>query len=162
MWNIKLLLLRHDAFWYKTVWKNTIIFNSDLKSVSVLSNVERKYYQCIPKKEVGVHISKWRCTVGWYNKTRHGAAITVWYFTFAKKTDPKYIWKMNSREHIREPLYFFFHFSIFYKRNWLTSKYYQCIPKKELGVQISKRRCTVGWYKGDMKRSHPFLSVRKQ
>jgi hypothetical protein len=30
--------------------KNTIIFNSDLKSVSVLSNVDRKYYQCIPKK----------------------------------------------------------------------------------------------------------------
>jgi hypothetical protein len=41
--------------------KNTIIFNSDLKSVSVLSNVDRKYYQCIPKKELGVQISKRRC-----------------------------------------------------------------------------------------------------
>ena len=27
-----------------------IIFNSDLKCLSVLSNVDRKYYQCIPKK----------------------------------------------------------------------------------------------------------------
>ena len=44
--------------------KNTIIFNSDLKSVSVLSNVDHKYYQCIPKKELGVQISKRRCTVG--------------------------------------------------------------------------------------------------
>ena len=49
-----------------------IIFNSDLKSVSVLSNVDRKYYQCIPnkgnnKKEVDVgQISKRRCTVGSY------------------------------------------------------------------------------------------------
>ena len=55
------------CFWYKTVRKkNTIIFNSDLKSVSVLSNVDRKYYQCIPKIEVGVLISKRRYTVGWY------------------------------------------------------------------------------------------------
>jgi hypothetical protein len=29
--------------------KNPIIFNSDLKSVFVLSNVDRKYFQCIPK-----------------------------------------------------------------------------------------------------------------
>ena len=27
-----------------------IIFNSDLKCLSVHSNVDRKYYQCIPKK----------------------------------------------------------------------------------------------------------------
>jgi hypothetical protein len=27
-----------------------IIFNSDLKCLSVLSNVDRKYYQCIPKR----------------------------------------------------------------------------------------------------------------
>jgi hypothetical protein len=27
-----------------------IFFNSDLKFVSVLSNVDRKYYQCMPKK----------------------------------------------------------------------------------------------------------------
>ena len=27
-----------------------IIFNSDLNCLSVLSNVDRKYYQCIPKK----------------------------------------------------------------------------------------------------------------
>jgi hypothetical protein len=56
----------YDAFWYKTEWKNTIIFNSDLQSVSVLSNVDRKYYQCIPQKEVDVQMSKRRCTVGWY------------------------------------------------------------------------------------------------
>ena len=30
--------------------KIQIIFNSDLKFVSVLSNVDRKYYKCIPKK----------------------------------------------------------------------------------------------------------------
>ena len=28
-----------------------IIFNSDLKSLSVLSNVDRKFYQCIPKND---------------------------------------------------------------------------------------------------------------
>ena len=27
-----------------------IIFNSDLKCLSVLSNVDHKYYQCIPEK----------------------------------------------------------------------------------------------------------------
>jgi hypothetical protein len=41
-----------------------------------------------------------------YTKTRHGAAITVWYFTFVKKTDPTYIWKMNPREHIVGPPFF--------------------------------------------------------
>jgi hypothetical protein len=34
-----------------TLKKFQIIFNSDLKFVSVLSNVDRKYYQCIPKKK---------------------------------------------------------------------------------------------------------------
>jgi hypothetical protein len=149
LWNLYCCAM--TRFGIKLCEKNTIIFNSDLKSVPVLSNVDHKYYQCIPKKELGVQISKRRCTVGWYK--------TVWYFTFVKKTDPTYIWKMNSREHIREPLYLFFHFSISYKRYWL---YYQCIPKKELGVQISKRRCTVGSYKGEVEQLHPFFSVRKQ
>ena len=36
---------------------NKIIFNSDIKFVYVLSNVDRKYYQCIPKKEVAVQLS---------------------------------------------------------------------------------------------------------
>jgi len=39
----------HDAFWCKAVWKKNI-FNSDIKIFYVLSNVDRKYYQCIPKK----------------------------------------------------------------------------------------------------------------
>jgi hypothetical protein len=42
------------------------------------------------------------------------------------------------------------------------SKYYQCIPKKEVDVQISKRRCNLGSYKGEVARLHPFFSVRKQ
>ena len=46
--------------------KIQIIFNSDLKFVSVLSNVDRKYYQCIPKKEVAIQISKRRGTLGSY------------------------------------------------------------------------------------------------
>jgi hypothetical protein len=68
MWNIKLLLPRHDVLWYKTVWTKfqsfsisyaiffersrliITIFNSDIISVSVHSNVDRKYYQCIPKR----------------------------------------------------------------------------------------------------------------
>jgi hypothetical protein len=37
-------------FGIKQCEQNPIIFNSDLKSVSVLSNVDRKYYQCIPKR----------------------------------------------------------------------------------------------------------------
>jgi hypothetical protein len=125
---------------------------------AVLSNVDRKYYQCIPKRRrrsdfkaemyswfihrrggtiaspfflsekkgmqlytliiFTVYIWKniYRFYVSientWnfvhtviYQKTRHGAAITVLYFTFVKKTDPNYIWKMNPREHILEPLY---------------------------------------------------------
>ena len=43
-----------------------IIFNSDLKCLSVLSNVDRKYYQCIPEKKVAVQISQRRCTLGSY------------------------------------------------------------------------------------------------
>jgi hypothetical protein len=53
-------------FGIKRVNKIPIIFNSDLKSISVLSNVDRKYYQCIPKKKVDVQISKRRCTGGSY------------------------------------------------------------------------------------------------
>ena len=34
--------------------------------------------------------------------------------------------------------------------------------KKEVAVQISKRRCNFGSYKGEVARSHPFFSVRKQ
>ena len=34
--------------------------------------------------------------------------------------------------------------------------------KKEVGVQISNQRCTLGSYKGEVARSHPFFSVRKQ
>ena len=34
--------------------------------------------------------------------------------------------------------------------------------KKEVAVQISKPRCTLGSYKGDVARSHPLFSVRKQ
>jgi hypothetical protein len=41
-------------------------------------------------------------------------------------------------------------------------KYYQCIPIKEIAVQISKRRCTLGSYKGEVARSHPLFSIRKQ
>ena len=41
-----------------------IIFNSDLKCLSVPSNVDRKYYRCIPKKEVAAQSSKRRCTLG--------------------------------------------------------------------------------------------------
>ena len=37
-------------FGIKPCEKFQIIFNSDLKCLSVLSNVDRKYYQCIPKK----------------------------------------------------------------------------------------------------------------
>jgi hypothetical protein len=43
-----------------------------------------------------------------YTKTHHGTAITVWYFTFVKKTGT-----MNPREEILEPRYLFFHFGIF-------------------------------------------------
>ena len=42
-----------------------IIFNSDLKCLSVLSNVDRKYYPC---KEVAIHISKRRCILGSYKE----------------------------------------------------------------------------------------------
>jgi hypothetical protein len=58
-------------FGIKRVKKNTIIFHSDLKSVSVLSNVDRKYYQCIPTKEVGVQISKRRYTVGFLSENNN-------------------------------------------------------------------------------------------
>jgi hypothetical protein len=34
--------------------------------------------------------------------------------------------------------------------------------KKEVAAQISKRRCTLGSYKGEVARSHPLFSVRKQ
>jgi hypothetical protein len=34
--------------------------------------------------------------------------------------------------------------------------------KKEVGVQISKRRCNIGSYKGEVARLHPFFSVRKE
>jgi hypothetical protein len=34
--------------------------------------------------------------------------------------------------------------------------------KKEVAVQISKQGCTLGSYKGDVERSHPLFSVRKQ
>ena len=34
--------------------------------------------------------------------------------------------------------------------------------QKEVAVQISKQRCTLGSYKGDVERSHPLFSVRKQ
>jgi len=37
-------------FGIKRVKKIPIIFNSDLKFLTVLSNVDRKYYQCIPKR----------------------------------------------------------------------------------------------------------------
>jgi hypothetical protein len=53
-------------FGIKRVKKNQINFNSNLKLVSVLSNAESKYYQCIPKKEVGIPISKRRCNLGSY------------------------------------------------------------------------------------------------
>jgi hypothetical protein len=42
-----------------------IIFNSDLKYLSVLSNVDRKYYPC---KEVAIHISQRRCILGSYKE----------------------------------------------------------------------------------------------
>jgi hypothetical protein len=48
------------------VKKVQIIFNSDLKFVSDLSNVDCKYHQCIYQKKVAVQISKWRCTLGSY------------------------------------------------------------------------------------------------
>ena len=32
------------------------------------------------------------CFIRFYTKTRHGTAITVWYFTFVKKTDPYARW----------------------------------------------------------------------
>ena len=53
-------------FGLKPCQKNQINFNSNLKLVSVLSNADHKYYQCIPKKEVGVQISKRRCNLGSY------------------------------------------------------------------------------------------------
>ena len=54
---------------YKTVWKNFKLLNSDLKFVSVLSNVDCKYYQSIPKKKpVAVQISKRKCTLGSYKR----------------------------------------------------------------------------------------------
>jgi hypothetical protein len=34
--------------------------------------------------------------------------------------------------------------------------------KKEVGVQISKRRCTLGSYEGEVARLHCLFSVRKQ
>ena len=34
--------------------------------------------------------------------------------------------------------------------------------KKEVAAQISKRRCTLGSYKGEVARSHHLFSVRKQ
>ena len=34
--------------------------------------------------------------------------------------------------------------------------------KKEVAVQISKRRCTLGSYKGEVARSHHLFYVRKQ
>ena len=34
--------------------------------------------------------------------------------------------------------------------------------KKEVAVQISKQRCTLSSYKGDVERSDPLFSVRKQ
>jgi hypothetical protein len=34
--------------------------------------------------------------------------------------------------------------------------------KKEVDVQISKRRCTPGSYKGELARSHPTIFLRKQ
>jgi hypothetical protein len=53
-------------FGIKPCQKIQINFNSSLKLVSVLSNADRTYYQCIPKKEVGVQISKRRCNLGSY------------------------------------------------------------------------------------------------
>jgi hypothetical protein len=34
--------------------------------------------------------------------------------------------------------------------------------KKEVAIQISKQRCTLSSYKGDVAGSHPLFSVRKQ
>jgi hypothetical protein len=45
-----------------------------------------------------------------YTKTHHGAAITVWYFTFVKKTDPYARWTNGGI--------------------YVDRKYYQCISKK--------------------------------
>ena len=45
----------------------------------------------------------------------------------------------------------------FKRRPQILSMY----TKKEVGVQISKRRCTVGWYKGEVERSHPFFFCQK-
>jgi hypothetical protein len=53
-------------FGIKPCKKNQINFNSILKLVSVLSNADRKYYQCIPIQEVCVQISKRRCNIGSY------------------------------------------------------------------------------------------------
>jgi hypothetical protein len=69
-------------FGIKPCKKNQINFNSILKLVSVLSNADRKYYQCIPKKEVGVQISKRRCNIGSYK----GEVARLHLFFFCQKT----------------------------------------------------------------------------
>jgi hypothetical protein len=53
-------------------------------------------------------------TVLYQNALWHGNnCLIVCYFSFAKKTDPWYIWTINPREYILEPHYLFPYFSIF-------------------------------------------------
>ena len=58
--------------------------------------------------------SKFVHKVLYQNGLWHGnSCLIVWYFTFAKKTDPRYICTKNPREYILEPHYLFSYFSIF-------------------------------------------------
>jgi hypothetical protein len=69
-------------FGIKLCEKNTIIFNSDLKSVSVLSNVDRKYYQCIPKKRA--RRSDFKAEMySWLIQRRYGTIASL---SFCQKT----------------------------------------------------------------------------
>ena len=68
-------------FGIKRVNKIPFIFNSDLISVSVHSNVDRKYYQCIPKRG---RRSDFKAEMySWFVQRRGG---TIASFFFCQKT----------------------------------------------------------------------------
>jgi hypothetical protein len=87
-----------SPLWNLNVYLFLVYINNILRSTFERTDTDFKS----ELKMIGILFTRF------YTKALHGAAITVWYFTFVKKTDPKYIWKMNPRGHILEPLYLFF------------------------------------------------------
>ena len=71
---------------YNRVNKIPSIFNADIKSVYVLSNVDRKYYQCIPKRR---RRSDFKAEMYSWFIQRRGGTIASLFFLSENSHSPK-------------------------------------------------------------------------